>query len=54
MADDDRPDPALVWQAIDVYMANAYGPQQQPPTTVRSLLALKCVFPLIRNVLTTG
>ena len=36
---DDRPDPAQVWQAIDVYMADAYG-REQPSPTVRSLLAL--------------
>ena len=36
---DDRPDPAQVWKAIDVYMADAY-PSEPPPPTVRSLIAL--------------
>ena len=38
-ADDERPDPALVWKAIDVYMADAYD-HVPPPPTVRSLIAL--------------
>ncbi|MGB7157920.1 MAG: hypothetical protein WBD40_07625 [Tepidisphaeraceae bacterium] len=36
---DERPDPDQVWKAIDVYMADAYA-NQQPPATVRSLIAL--------------
>ena len=38
-ADDERPDPALVWKAIDVYMVDAYD-GHPPPATVRSMLAL--------------
>ena len=36
---DDRPDPTQVWKAIDLYMSDAY-PSQEPPPTVRSLIAL--------------
>ena len=32
-ADEDRPDPDLVWKAIDVYMADAYN-GHPPPATV--------------------
>ena len=39
LADEDRPDPKLVWKAIDVYMADAYN-GHPPPATVRSMLAL--------------
>ncbi len=39
MPDKDRPDPAMVWKAIDVYMGAAYL-GEQPPATVRSLIAL--------------
>ena len=38
-ADEDRPDPELVWKAIDVYMVDAYD-GHPPPATVRSMLAL--------------
>jgi len=37
---EDRPDPAQVWKAIDVYMANAYSSAAPPSPTVRSLIAL--------------
>ena len=39
-ADEDRPNPELVWKAIDVYMADAYDKGEQPSATVRSLIAL--------------